>query len=145
MAIMGKPIFVGTLVVSLAIKPCCAVNIEHLLILIGFNAWQLCSSDPFNVNFGNLLVSFSMELRIFIFQKEILEILHRGCKLVQFANLLLRSMINTEVEPICGQGAYLISLVSLSMKNSIIKLPLRGTKRVYFGAKLRLPKQIQYC
>ena len=57
-------------------------------------------------------------------------------------------MINTEVEPICGQGAYLISLVSLSMKNSItctIKLPLRGTKRVYFGAKLRLPKQIQYC
>ena len=38
MAIMGKPIFVGTFVVSLAIKPCCAVNIEHLLILIGFNA-----------------------------------------------------------------------------------------------------------
>ena len=78
----------------------------------------------------NLLVSFSMELGIFIFQREILEILHRGCKLVQFAAQLndqYRSRSNLWTRP-CHP-------FNEKLDNS----HLGGSKRVYFGAKFNSP------
>ena len=81
----------------------------------------------------NLLVSFSMELGIFIFQREILEILHRGCKLVQFAaqpNDQYRSRTNLWTRPCQPCQRF-----NVKLNNS----HLGESKRVYFGAKFNNP------